>query len=327
MLFAISAAGCGHPHSGGGTPDAGAGTPLDLATTDDASMAGPDLAEPAPPNGLVLIAGGLGGVGSADATGTSSRFFGPNGVVADGAGNLYVADTSNYTIRKIVLASGVVTTVAGTPGSCGAVDGIGTTALFCYPAGLALDAAGHLYVSDSRNETIRQIDLASGTVTTLAGQVKTIGSQDGIGAAARFDNPVGLAFDDQYLYVADAGSYAIRKITVATGEVTTFAGSALHQGSADGVGAAAMFTTPYDVANDGHGNLFVADGSGHTVRQLVIATATVTTLAGMAGMSGSADGIGAAARFFTPSRIASDGNGNVYVADQANENLRQIVVA
>jgi streptogramin lyase len=324
LLFAV--AGCGHHDHGGATPDAGEVSVSDLAANEDGGPPAIDLAGPAPASGLTLLAGGLGGTGSADAIGTGARFYGVNNVTSDSAGHLYVADGGNDTIRQIDLASGVVTTLAGTPGSCGASDGVGAAALFCIPVALALDGAGHLFVADASNQTIRQIDLASRTVTTLAGKVKSIGSADGVGAAARFDDPFGLAFDGHDLYVMDTGNFAIRKIVIATGEVTTFAGSPQHQGYADGIGTAASFRVPYDIAADGHGNLFVAEGADHVIRQIVVASAAVTTLAGLAGTSGSVDGTGAAARFDVPHHVACDGSGNVYVTD-ANQNLRRLVVA
>ena len=161
--------------------------------------------------------------GSADGTGAAARFFGPIGVAADGAGNVFVADTQNSTIRKIT-AAGVVTTLAGTAGSPGGADGIGAAASFSFPCGVAADGAGNVFVADLLH-TIRRITPA-GAVTTLAGTPGLSGSADGTGATARFNNPYGVAVDKAgNVFVADSGNNTIRKIT-ALGVVSTIVGAA-----------------------------------------------------------------------------------------------------
>ncbi len=151
----------------------------------------------------------------------------------------------------------------------------------------------------------------------LAGDIGGFGNEDGTGAAARFDYPLDVAVDSfGNVYVADQGNHTIRKVTAA-GVVTTLAGTAGMSGSTDGTGAAARFDNPIGVAVDSSGNVYVADHDNHTIRK-VTAAGMVTTLAGTAGMSGSTDGTGAAARFDHPWGMAVDSSGNVYVADQAN---------
>jgi sugar lactone lactonase YvrE len=259
---------------------------------------------------LSLIAGGLGGAGNADDTGGAARCNRPTGAVADGAGNLYLSDTGNHTLRKVVAATGVVTTLAGSAGIAGFSDGIGSAARFHSPSGLALDGAGNLYLSDTGNDTIRKVVLATGAVTTLAGTAGTYGSADGTGAAARFSGPEQIALDAAgNLYVADSSNSTIRKVVISTGEVTTLAGTAGLSVSTDGTGAAAHFIRPWGVAVDGAGNLYVADGS--TIRKVVLATGGVTTLAGVANQGSNIDGIGAAARFNVPANVAVDANGNL----------------
>src|SRR5204863_356 len=135
--------------------------------------------------GLSLLAGGLGGPGNIDGTGAAARFAKPYGVAADGAGNLFVADNQNNTIRRIVIATGAVTTLAGTAGQYGNVDATGAAAPFNYPSGVASDGAGNLYVVDDGNDTIRKIVIATAAVTTLAGGVRQEGSTDGTGYDAR----------------------------------------------------------------------------------------------------------------------------------------------
>src|SRR6266704_3269586 len=158
------------------------------------------------------------------------------------------------------------------------------------------------------------------TFTTLAGAA-TIGSADGTGSAARFANPYGVATDSSgNVYVADTDNHTIRKITPA-GVVTTLAGLAGSQGSADGTGSAARFYFPKSVATDSSGNVYVADYWNYTIRKIT-PEGVVTTLAGLAESGGSADGTGSAARFRQPSGVATDSSGNVYVGDSQNNMIR-----
>jgi len=298
---------------------------VDLGSNVD--LASPDLAVSAPPL-LELLAGQIGGPGNADGTGAAARFSGPFGVASDGAGNIYVADSNNHAIRRVVLATGAVTTIAGQVGVKGSADGTGTAAQFNYPRGVASDRAGNLYVADFANHTIRQIALATGAVTTPWGQPGSSGSSDGMGNAARFNQPSGVVIDGTgNLYVADTGNHTIRQIVSVLGAVNTLAGQAGVKGSADGTGAAAQFNTPLSVALDGAGNLYVADANNATIRKIVLTNAAVTTLAGQAGLQGSTDGTGTAARFWLPVGVIGDGAGNLYVTDDSNNQVRKIVLA
>ena len=204
-------------------------------------------------------------------------------MASDGAGNLFVADGT--TLRKIVIATGVVSTLAGSPNNGGSSDGVGAAASFMLSlSGVASDGVGNLFVADSMNSTIRQIVVATAAVTTLAGSPSKMfssGTGDGTGAAAWFANPQGVASDGTgNLFVVDWHP-TLRKVAIATGTVTTLAGSVDHSGSDDGIGAAAQFVKLQSVASDGAGNLFIADYS--TIRKVVIATGAVTTLAAPPG--------------------------------------------
>ena len=234
---------------------------------------------------LAPFAGDLGGVGNSDGSGAAARFYFPYGVATDSAGNIYVADTDNHTIRKITPAGGV-TTLAGTAGVQGSADGIGAAASFCQPYGVATDSAGNVYVSDRWNYTIRKITPA-GEVTTLAGSEDVKGIADGSGSAASFLYPSGLATDSAgNVYVAS--SHTIRKITPA-GVVTTLAGTAGVSGSADGIGAASSFSFPEGLATDSASNVYVADTDNHTIRKITPA-GEVTTIVGVAWQMGFAPG-------------------------------------
>jgi streptogramin lyase len=273
------------------------------------------------PGGQVTtLAGTAGLVGTADGTGSAARFNGPIGVAVDGSGNVYVADCDSRTIRKVA-AGGLVTTLAGMA-SDGSTDGTGSAAKFYLPSGVAVDASGSVYVSDYENCTIRKI-ASGGVVTTLAGTAGGIGSSDGLGSAARFRGPDGIAVDGSgSVYVADCGNNTIRKIT-AGGLVSTLAGTAGNTGSANGTGGVAMFNTPYGIAVDGSGNVYVADTFNDTIRK-ISPGGVVSTLAGAVGMTGSTDGTGTAARFKWPTGVAVDGSGTLYIADYGNNAVRKM---
>ncbi len=273
------------------------------------------------PGGVVSTLAGL--AGNAGSTDTPARFLRPAGLAVDGVGNVYVADQNNHTIRKVSPA-GVVTTLAGLAGNVGSTDGLDSAARFNLPSGVAVDGAGNLYVVDQNNFTIRKLTPA-GVVTTLAGLAGSAGSTEGTGRAARFTSPLGVAVDSAgNVYVADAGNHTIRKST--TPEVYTIAhlaGPLGGNGSSDGKGSAARFTSPSGVAVDSAGNVYVADSGNHTIRK-VTPDGVMSTLAGLAGTSGSSNGTGSSARFNGPSGVAVDSAGNVYVADRNNHTIRLV---
>lgn len=272
---------------------------------------------------VTTLAGRAGNPGSADGTGSAARFHVPSGLVADGAGSLYVADTYNHVIRAIRTATAEVTTLAGLAGSEGSSDGTLAEARFRNPRGVAADASGDVYVADTDNHLIRKIALASGEVTTLAGQ--SLGSADGTGTAARFAVPCGIAFDGAGdLIVADTLNETLRRVTVAGGVVTTIAGLSQKPGEVDGSGSLARFDKPRGVVADGAGRVYVADAGGHTIRRVVVATADVTTLAGLAARAGSADGPASAARFRGPAGVVADGAGSLFVSDTGNHTIRRV---
>lgn len=186
-------------------------------------------------------------LGNAEGTGAQAQFNNPIGLVIDVAGNVYVADASNHRIRKITPA-GLVTTFAGS--SAGFADGTGTVSQFNEPHCLAIDASGNIFVSDYYNDRIRKIT-PTGIVSTFAGGSQ--GSTDGIGTAAQFYRPNGLAIDASgNLFVSDSYNNRIRKITP-TGVVSTIAGST--SGYADGNGTDAKFNLPSGIAVDATGTM------------------------------------------------------------------------
>jgi sugar lactone lactonase YvrE len=269
------------------------------------------------------LAGVAGQFGSADGAGSAARFNFPVGVAVDGAGNVFVADSKNFTIRKITPA-GVVSTFAGAAFQFGATDGPGASARFFLPYGVAVDGAGNVYVADGGNHTIRKIT-PDGTVSTLAGAAQQQGSVNGTGGAARFASPFGVAVDaGGNVYVADSENHAIRRITPA-GVVTTVAGQLGLSGAVDGGASVARFNQPRGVALDAAGNLFVVD-HGNSVIRHVATNGNVTTIIGTAGVVGEVDSVGAAARVYSPTGIAAD-NTTIYIADTANNLIRRGVPA
>jgi sugar lactone lactonase YvrE len=211
-----------------------------------------------------------------DGVGGDSRFTQNDALAYDGHGNLYVADEN--AVRRIDVSSGTVATLAGTVDVVGSSDGPGARALFSRVRGLALDGAGHLFAADSGNSTIRQIDLATGTVSTLAGLAQAPGSTDGNLAAARFNQPYALLADKNgHLYVGDFNDSIVRVIDLSAGSVKTLAGVAGQTGTQDGAGAAARFTAIVGLELESPRHLIVVD-ENVTVRRLDTATGEVFTV-------------------------------------------------
>ncbi|MEO6994013.1 MAG: family 43 glycosylhydrolase, partial [Lacunisphaera sp.] len=251
-------------------------------------------------------------------------FPSPVDVAINSAGSLLVSDGSKNTVQ-LVNSSGSASLLAGMAGLQGSADGAGSAAAFRQPQGVAIDSSGNLYVADTANSLIRKI-AADGTVSTVAGSTSHQAYQDGPGPNAWFNLPAGIAIDlTGTLYVADTGNSVIRKITTA-GVVSTLAGTAGTRGSADGAGAAAQFNQPGAIAVDAGGTVFVADSLNHTIRK-ISSTGTVTTLAGLAGVTGISDGTGSAALFNDPLGVTIDSAGNAYVSDSGNSTIRRISAA
>ena len=270
-------------------------------------------------SGAVTTLAGSGAANSTDSAGTAAAFSAPMYVALDGLGNMYVT-VWTHSIRKVVLATQAVTTVAGT-GTAGFADGAGVAAAFNLPQGIACDANGNAYVADALNNRIRKMVLSSAIVTTLAGSANA-SAANGVGTSAGFYAPNNVVVDSSgtMLFVTDYGNHLIRQILIATQTVTTLAGSGTA-GAANGVGAGAQFNTPMGLALDARGNLFVGDLGNSLIRQIVIATQRVTTIAG-SGAAAWVDGFGTNAAFNNPTGLAVDARGTMLVADYSNHRLR-----
>jgi sugar lactone lactonase YvrE len=275
--------------------------------------------------------------GYANGSGAAALFEEPRGIAVDASGTVYVADQINRAIRKITPA-GIVTTLADTTRLRTAA-GIDSVIHFFMPTGVAVNAAGTVYVADESGVIYRVSPM--GVISVLAGKIGERGSTDGSGSAARFNRPGGLAVDkDGNLYMADSFNRTIRKITPA-GAVTTLAGlggdgnatrtgggsendpTGGTDGSTDGPGAVARFSYPTGVAVDAAGTVYVADIGNHTIR-VISPMGIVYTLAGKTKHEGRSNGSGSTARFKRPIGIAVDTKGIVYVADEENGSIRVI---
>ena len=215
-------------------------------------------------------------------------------------------------------------TLAGNAGY-GSIDGFTNNARFNFLHGMTVDGSGNIYVADTQNSTIRRIDPTQ-LVSTFAGSAGSLGNSNGIGSAASFNSPQGVAVDSAgNIYVADSGNDLIRQITPA-GMVSTIAGSAGVAGNTNGVGTNALFRLPGALAVDASTNVYVADTYNSTIRKLVFSGSNwvVTTIAGSPTTNGSVDGLNTNAFFFQPSGITVDSNQNLYVADTGNNAIRKI---
>ncbi|MBX3226329.1 MAG: hypothetical protein KIT84_42900 [Labilithrix sp.] len=265
--------------------------------------------------GIVLLAGQTDG--HVDATGADARFRGPDGIAVDGDGNVYVSEWGNRVIRKIT-PGGQVTTLAG-DGTAGSADGDGKTARFRSPAGLAVDAAGNVYVADHEDHTIRKVTPA-GEVSVFAGRHGTPGSADGAATAARFRYPSDVTIDaNGDLYVTDNGNHTVRRIKP-NGATSTIAGKAGEDGATDGT-VDARFGWPCGLVTSGT-DIYVVEEQA-TVRKIT-SEGVVSTLAGLAGEEDDDDGTGADARFKSLCGVTVASNGVLYVADTYNHRIRRV---
>jgi len=257
-----------------------------------------------------------------DARGSQARFDNPEGVVVSTSGYVYVADTSNMTIRRIA-PDGTVTTYAGTPGTPGYKDGPANSALFALPAAVAVDTDETLYVADYANCAIRKIT-PDGTVSTLASNPSSLGIPSYCSFNTQpFSGPTGIALDpNKNVLVADPGNDYIVKVTP-SGTVSILAGQFNVPGSTDGPVRNALFNWPFGIAVDGQGNVYVADTANHTIRA-ISPQGMVTTLAGVAGKDGSVDGAGSGALLSRPSSLAIDPTGAIYFPDYDFATIRSV---
>ena len=262
---------------------------------------------------------GSGITGHLDGSKLQARFDRPVGIASDNENNIYVCDFANHCIRKIDTA-GTVSTIAGSPGISGYLNGVGTAARFNQPGGICLDDIGNIYVTDNFNNRIRKID-TTGNVTTIVGSGAQ-GYVDSTGLNAVLNVPRDICIDSSYdfIYFVDRNN-VIRKLELNNSRVTTFAGDGIA-GFIDGSSDTARFNFPSSVDIDDQGNIYVADRDNHAIRKIDTA-GIVSTIAGN-GFSGFVDGSSAIARFNRPVNTGIDEYGNIYVTDFSNRRIRKI---
>jgi len=255
----------------------------------------------------------------------------PLGIAVDSSGNLFIADTSNGVVRKVDHSTGTISTIAGVYGSPDYNgENIQATAAGLAPCALAVDESGHLFIVDCWNRLIRQIDLSTGLITTVAGNRNDTppyyNGDDIQATAASLCNPRGVAVDNRgNLFIADTNNDRIRQVNLSTGIITTVAGGGTGDLGDDGLAKAATLSAPYAVAIDASGNLFIADTFNHRIRKVDHVTHIITTVAGngIAG-SGGDDGAAKEASLNQPSGVAIDSSGNLLIADTNNARIRKL---
>jgi len=288
--------------------------------------------------GIITAVAGTGRAGGSGDGGPAvhAQLDGPDGLAVDNAGHLYISDDGNSRVRVVNLRTGLITTVAGqepvpTPTYVPAPTGDGgpaTQATLYGPAGLALDSAGLLYISDALNHRVRVVNLRTGLITTVVGNGKEGGSGDGgLAAHAQLAAPQGLALDNTgHLYIADDFDHRVHVVDLHTGLITTVAGNGQSGGSGDGGPATqAQLNTPDGLALDNAGYLYIADDNTNRVRVVNLHTGLITTVAGDGQSGESGDGGPAAqAELNNPHALALDNAGHLYIADAIGQRVRVV---
>jgi sugar lactone lactonase YvrE len=261
---------------------------------------------------------------------TSAELYRPLYVTLDSSGNLYIADQLNNRIRKVTVATGLITTVAGNGTQGGGGDGgLAINANLYHPGKVAVDAAGNIYIPDWGNSRVRMVNGVTGIITTFAGTSSYGYAGDG-GAATKavLNHPNAVAFDPSgNLYIADTSNQRVRMVSSQTGIISLVAGNGTIGYSGDGGAATiAKLDLPTDVTFDPSGNLYISDESNHAVRRVRIPTGDISTVAGSgtAGYSGDG-GLATSSELNNPGGVAVDSFGNLYIGDEINQRVRAVV--
>ncbi|MFZ0962437.1 MAG: choice-of-anchor D domain-containing protein [Terriglobia bacterium] len=259
---------------------------------------------------------------------TSASITNPEGVAVDSQGDLFIADFGSGRIRGVDGISGIITTVAG--GGSGGDGGPATSAVLLYPAGVAIDGSGNVFIVDFFSQRIRRVDATSDIITTAAGNgIVGYTGDGGPATSASFGYPYGVAADAQgNLFIADTNNNRIRRVDAVTGIITTVAGGGQYNNLGDGGPATSAFLGgPYSVALDAQGNLFIGDPGDNRVRRVDALTGIMTTVAGNGTAGFSGDGgpaTSASLNLGIFGGVALDAEGNLFIADCYNNRIRRV---
>jgi sugar lactone lactonase YvrE len=263
---------------------------------------------------------------------TSSSIFLPFGIAVDSAGNLFIADSSNDRIRKVDASTKLMSTVAGNGNVGSSGDGgAATSASVNLPTSVVIDGAGNIFFADSANNAVRRVAATTGIITTIAGTigVQGYGGDGGPATSALFNTPDGIALDGYgNLYIADTGNNVVRKLNLASGVITPFAGNhTLGYAGDSGPAVSASLNNPWSLTVAPTGEVYIADQNNHCVRKVTLG-GTISTIAGSGTSGFSGDGgSGISAVLNSPSSVAVDVAGNIYIADTGNNRVRKINAA
>ena len=318
ILVANCRGGDGYPAS---TATGKATTPTRPALADLPSLSSLD------PSTIITVAG-VGSIGDGGPA-TSARLSFPLGVTLNGVGNLFISDSAHQRVRMVDAVSGIITTVAGTGEEGFSGDGgPATNAKLSSPLGLAVDGAGNLFISDLYNHRVRRVDAMTGVITTVAGTGQEgFGGDGGPASIARLNSPLGLVVDGGgNLFIADGRGARVRRVDAATGFISTVAGTGEHGFRGDGgLATSARLSSPRGVAVDSAGNLFITELSNQRVRRVDVETGVITTVAGIGeGGFGGDGGPATRALLNTPTGVAVDGAGNLFIAEMSNRRVRRV---
>jgi hypothetical protein len=286
------------------------------------------------PGEIVTVAGnGTPGYSGDGGPATSGELNDPSGVAVDHSGNVYIADYANSCVRKVTASTGAITTAAGvcTQGGDSGDGGPATSANLSGPVYIALDGAGNLYIADAFSERIRKVTASTGVITTVAGDgTQGFSGDGGLAIYAQLDGPWGIAVDHAGdIYFSDQNNNRIRKVTAATGVISTIAGTGTASYTGDGGPAtSADLDYPAGIAVDTSGNIYILDNFGNVVRKVTAATGIIDFYAGNVtpGFSGD-EGPAASAQLNRAEDVAFDGAGNLYIADTGNSRIRRVDAA
>ena len=277
---------------------------------------------------ITTIAGkGIGGYSGDDSLATNAKLFIPDAVCTDTTGNIYITDPGNARIRKVTIATGIITTIAGngTPGNSGD-NGQATNAEISGPNGIYVEESGDIYIADINNNNIRKI-APNGIITTIAG-IGTMGytGDGGPATAAQFSAPA-KAIVDNYgnIIIADGNNNVLREIGAETGLINTIAGNGTPGYSGDGgLAKNALLSNPYGICIDKQNNIFFAEYGNGTIRKIDGMTKIITTVAGCGIMGYAGDGGPATDAKLVPEDVTIDQYGVMYIADYENNRIRAV---